>query len=127
LLDFLCQSPEVLDEVRTADSGLLSSGAAGYVTLGGGFMQDETAELKTAARKIIGGGLATSVIMAHTHEPVDPDATLNYVNTGSWTRYFRESSGQKRARSWDLLKKSSYDYFPYELAYADLLTEPGIS
>jgi len=125
LLDFMCLNSEVLDEVRADDSGLLSAGVAGYLTLGGGFMQNETAALKAAARKIIDDGLATAVIMGHTHEPVETDAGLNYVNIGSWTRYYREGADLNRTRSWNMLKKSSYEHFPFELAYAEVLAETG--
>lgn len=124
LLDFLCLNPETLEDVQTDDEGLLSAGTPGYLTLGGGFIQDETAELKAAATTIVTNGLAKAVIMGHTHEPVDARAELNYVNTGSWTRYFRESA-DKSAWSWDLLKKSAFDRFPYELAYAVVTAEPG--
>ena len=69
--------------------------------------------------KIIANVLATGVVMGHTHEPVDVEPGLNYVNTGSWIRYFRQAANDKRS-SWALLKKSAYASFPYELAYAEI-------
>ena len=116
LLDFLVGHPEIVDQVHGSDAGLLSAGDAGYMTLGLSYLQDETAALKSAAKKILSGGASTTVIMGHTHEPVDPLPTLNYVNIGSWTRYFRQKIGDKTPRSWQLLKTQAS--FPYELAYA---------
>jgi hypothetical protein len=62
--------------------------------------------------------------MGHTHEPVNLNPALNYVNTGSWIRYFRQTDNNKRS-SWSLLKKSSYDNFAYELAYAEMGSGTG--
>ena len=124
LLDFLCLDPDLLSEVAEPERGLLSaSGDDGYLSLRDGYRADETAALKKAARDIIGGGWATAVVMGHTHEPVSADADLNYVNIGSWTRYLDESRGGRRQWSWDLLKKSAYENFPYEPAYAELTSQ----
>ena len=119
LLDFLIDHPDMLAEVETDQSGLLSPGDEGYLTLGGGFLADETRALKRAARSIIEGGQADAVIMGHTHEPVNANSDLNYVNVGSWIRYFKEVPGNERS-SWSMLKKSGYPHFPYELAYAEI-------
>lgn len=119
VLNFLSEHPGILAEVETDQSGLLSPGDKGYLTLGGGFLADETGELKKAARKIIGDGLADAVVMGHTHEPVNTNSALNYVNTGTWIRYFKETAGNKRP-AWSMLKKSGYPNFPYELAYAEI-------
>ncbi|MDP1865407.1 MAG: metallophosphoesterase [Bradyrhizobium sp.] len=119
LLDFLSEHPDVMAEIETDQSGLLSPGDRGYLTLGGGFIADETRELKNAARKIIDGGFADAVVMGHTHEPVNTNSDLNYVNTGSWIRYFKEVAGNQRS-SWSMLKQSGYPNFPYELAYAEI-------
>jgi hypothetical protein len=70
LLDFLRDNPEILDGLERDNSGLLSSGRKGYLTLSGGFMADETQLLKEAALEIIRDRLATGVIMGHTHEPI---------------------------------------------------------
>src|SRR5262249_30956194 len=73
LLVFFCPDPGLLDAFQDEPAGFLSAGAAGYLTLGGGYLADETATLKTAARRIVGAGLANAVVMGHTHEPVLPD------------------------------------------------------
>ncbi|WP_409363104.1 hypothetical protein [Bradyrhizobium lablabi] len=119
LLDFLVAHPDILGEVERDHSGLLSPGDDGYLTLGGGFVADETRELRKAARAIIDSGQANAVVMGHTHEPVNPNPDLNYVNTGSWIRYFKEVDGNQRS-SWSILKETGYPYFPYELAYAEI-------
>jgi hypothetical protein len=124
LLNFLSEHPDVLAEVETDQSGLLSPGDEGYLTLGGGFLADETRELKRAARKIIDGGLTNAVVMGHTHEPVNTNSDLNYVNTGTWIRYFKEVAGNQRS-SWSMLTKSGYPNFPYELAYAEIGDSTG--
>lgn len=124
LLDFLSKHPDALTEVETDDSGLLSPGDDGYLTLGGGFLADETGELKRAAREIINGGLATAVVMGHTHEGVGTNSALNYVNTGSWIRYFEEVAGNARP-AWSILKNSEFAHFPYELAYAEIGDSTG--
>ena len=124
VLNFLSEHPGILAEVETDQSGLLSPGDRGYLSLGGGFLADETGELKRAARKIIGKGLADAVVMGHTHEPVNSNSDLNYVNTGSWIRYFKETAGNKRF-AWSMLKKTGYPNFPYELAYAEFGESTG--
>jgi hypothetical protein len=90
LLDFLSERPDILDEVDTAGAGMLSAGHKGYLTLATSYMGDETADLKGASRDIIARGLATGVVMGHTHEAVNPNDNLAYANTGSWTRYYVE-------------------------------------
>jgi hypothetical protein len=122
VLDFLSINPEPLSELHGESSGLLSAGETGYLTLGGGYLTDETVALKTAAAKIIRQGLASAVVMGHTHEAVSADAALNYVNIGCWTRYLHEGIN-RREWSWNLLKRSAYQSFPYELAYAELVSE----
>jgi UDP-2,3-diacylglucosamine pyrophosphatase LpxH len=125
LLDFLSRHPDILDEVEADDIGMLSAGEKGFLTLGGGFIANETEALEDAARKLVAAGLATGVIMGHTHEAVEAHAKLGYVNTGCWTRYFRATPG-KQPHSWKLLEKSAYQNFPYELAYAEIFADdPG--
>jgi UDP-2,3-diacylglucosamine pyrophosphatase LpxH len=124
LLNFLSMHPDILAEVENDQSGLLSPGDAGYLTLGGGFIADETGELKRAARRIISDGLANAVVMGHTHEPVNPNSDLNYVNTGTWIRYFKEVEGNRRP-AWSMLEKSAYANFPFELAYAEIDDRKG--
>jgi UDP-2,3-diacylglucosamine pyrophosphatase LpxH len=112
LMDFLCLDPDLLSEVsdKRDNLGLFRGFRAGAT---------ETADLKNAARSIIRRGCATAVVMGHTHEPV-AQAGLNYVNIGSWTRYLDATHGGRREPSWDLLEKSAFENFPYELAYAEL-------
>src|SRR5262249_26108548 len=120
--------PDLLSGLDEADQGLLSAsgGDEGYLSLREGYRVDETAALKTAAREIIGKNLASAVVMGHTHEPVEPEADLNYVNIGSWTRYLDASRCGSQQRSWDLLQKSAFENFPYELAYGELTSDaPG--
>jgi metallophosphoesterase superfamily enzyme len=126
LLDFLSRHPDVLDEVETDEAGMLSAGEKGFMTLGGGFIANETEALEDAARNIVATQQASAVVMGHTHEAVEANAKLNYVNTGCWTRYFRERPGV-RPRSWNLLKKTAYENFPYELAYAEILSDDRYS
>jgi UDP-2,3-diacylglucosamine pyrophosphatase LpxH len=111
LLDFLSENPDILDEVETGGAGLLSAGHKGYLSLVTSYLSDETADLKCASKDIIARGLATGVVMGHTHEPVTPDDALAYVNTGSWTRYYVEKSGGAVAKSWNLLKASAIEHF----------------
>jgi UDP-2,3-diacylglucosamine pyrophosphatase LpxH len=113
LMDFLCLDPDLLGEA--SDEGNNLSLYRGYRA-----GANETADLKKAAREIIDQGRATAVVMGHTHEPVTTAPDLNYVNIGSWTRYLDESRGGRQESSWDLLKKSAFENFPYELAYAEL-------
>ena len=120
LLDFFCAETDLQDVFRDEPPGYLSTGAAGYLTLGGGYLANETAVLKAAARNIIGAGLATTVVMGHTHEPVLPDADLNYTNVGCWTRYLRGDAEQAKQWSWQLLKADTYRNFPFELAYGEI-------
>jgi UDP-2,3-diacylglucosamine pyrophosphatase LpxH len=120
LLDFLCTKSALLNAFEDEPPGLLSAAAAGYLTLGGGYLADETAALKTAARDLIRRACATTVVMGHTHEPVLPDADLNYVNVGCWTRYLRGAAEQRKQWSWRLLKSDMYENFPFELAYAEV-------
>lgn len=119
LLDFLCADPTLLDSLQDEPAGLLSAGAAGYLTLGGGYLANETAALKAAARNLIQAGCATTVVMGHTHEPVLAAPGLNYVNVGCWTRYLREAD-QGKQWSWRQLKSDAYQNFPFELAYAEV-------
>jgi UDP-2,3-diacylglucosamine pyrophosphatase LpxH len=124
LLDFLVDHPALLDEVERDDSGMMGGGTPGYMTLGAGFLADETAVLRDAAATIIGSGAASGVVMGHTHEPVARPG-LNYINVGCWTRYFRETADAPKTRSWELLKSTAYASFPYELAYAEATSAGG--
>ena len=57
--------------------------ADGTLTLGKGFLADETKCLKDEAKAILARGDATDVVMGHTHERVDGSTDLRYVNPGS--------------------------------------------
>ena len=122
LLEFVNSNPVILDSFDRDNSVYLTKGDDRYLSLTGGFLKDETLELKNAAQKIISSGKAKGVIMGHTHEPVNPTGELNYVNIGSWTRYYQDTAQKTVRRSWSLLKNSSYEHFPYELAYAQVST-----
>jgi UDP-2,3-diacylglucosamine pyrophosphatase LpxH len=124
LLDFLIENPAFIDDIEPSDSGMLSAGHKGYMTLGSSYLTDETAELRRAASRIIALQLASGVVMGHTHEAVNATEALAYVNTGSWTRYYVEKPGERVRTSWNLLKGSNYEHFPYELAYAELRGGP---
>ena len=66
---------------------MLSAGHKGYLTLVTSYMGDETADLKGASRDIIARGLATGVVMGHTHTPAMVEVAqgaATYVNVGSW-------------------------------------------
>jgi len=119
LLDHICRNPHILDAIREEDIGYLSKKSiGGYLTLSSSYLKDETEELKAAAKNLLATESISSVIMGHTHEPVDPVDDFNYVNTGSWTRNYRDTKDQRYVRSWDLLRKSAYEKFPFELSYA---------
>lgn len=120
LLDFLSAHPVILESIFESGQGYLSAGDAGYMTLGKGFNADETESLKKEARGIVKSGAARFVVMGHTHEAVEPVPSLSYVNTGCWTRYLRKSAEKSVSGSWALLRKSAFDNFPFELAYAQL-------
>jgi predicted phosphodiesterase len=57
--------------------------------------------------------------MGHTHEFQDHPHGLNYVNTGSWTRYLRDMAGEQKS-SWALLQRGAASHFPYNLLYAEI-------
>ena len=65
--------------------------------------------------------------MGHTHEPAIPTTDLAYMNTGCWTRYYQEGKEKRTKWSWDLLRKSAQENFPYELAYAQVEIDDGLS
>lgn len=123
LMMFLAENIDLLEGMSERSSSLLGmSGEEGKLTLAKGFSLDETRELKRAAAKVLRLPGVTAAIMGHTHEPVDNSTALNYVNTGSWTRYYDFRKGTKLT-SWDVLREKSSDSFPYELNYAEI--NPG--
>jgi UDP-2,3-diacylglucosamine pyrophosphatase LpxH len=123
LLDFLSSHPEMLSTIDAQDDdedGLLSLNDPGSLTLGGGYLADETEALKEAASRLIVDRAAKAVVMGHTHEAVLPTLGLNYLNIGCWTRYLREAEQPQRLSSWSILKRQAYRSFPYELGYAEI-------
>lgn len=120
LLDFLGEHADLLDALE-ADGGadlLGLDGTGDELALGKGFFVDETAELRKAARAVRRDPDVGAVVMGHTHEPVD-DPALGYLNTGSWTRYYRFEP-HEAPRPWSMLRRREFDAFPYELRYAEL-------
>jgi len=120
-LKFLATHLDLLESLPEADESYLSTAPEeGMLSLGKGFFKDETKELIGAARTIVQSDAAEAVIMGHTHETVKNPPALKYVNTGCWTRYYR-FDGEEKLGSWRLLKSASYDTFPYQLNYAEIV------
>jgi UDP-2,3-diacylglucosamine pyrophosphatase LpxH len=82
-----------------------------------GFSVNETELLLAGAYDLARTGRATTVVMGHTHEPVSRKGPVEYYNTGSWTRYYRYDANERTA-AWHLLRKKSYENFPYSLRFA---------
>jgi hypothetical protein len=103
--------------------GLLSvedgAGTLGFV---GDFVADESKALREVAEGLLRNAGASVVIMGHTHEPQDHPTGLNYVNTGSWTRYLRTAEQQVAPSSWSLLAPEAIAHFPYRLLFAEIHT-----
>src|SRR5262249_33523221 len=73
--------------------GLLSvDGGAGTLGFVVDFVADESKALRETAESLLRHAGAKVVIMGHTHEPQDHPTGINYVNTGSWTRYLGSCS-----------------------------------
>jgi hypothetical protein len=119
LLGFLADHLELLEPIESDRGGLLGGGEPRMLALGGGFFADETASLIKAASMIRADPSVGTIIMGHTHEPVDREPPLNYVNTGSWTRYY-QFAVEEQPRAWSLLRSRSYEQFPYRLHYAEV-------
>lgn len=118
LVSFISDRPELLDGLDADPRSDLLGIEAGTLALGDEFFfGDETMRLKRAAQGILEQGLATQVIMGHTHEPVERST---YLNTGCWTRYYTFEKGQ-RARPFDILRDGGTDDFPYRLQYAEIV------
>lgn len=118
LMTFLSENVDLLRRLEQVKLPVLGF-APGTLSMGKAFFVDETQELVKAAQKILNKEGVTYAIMGHTHEPVDG---RRYINTGCWTRYYRFGSDEDM-RSWDVLKENSYQQFPYELRYAEVV--PG--
>lgn len=98
-LGMLFKDPEELErlQVHLADridilAGLgegnesLLGAEEGTLALKAGFSANETEDLAKYAATITS---ARTVVMGHTHEPVDRPGAQSYFNTGSWTRYYK--------------------------------------
>lgn len=121
LMSLLSEDTDLVDGLGVRRRSLLGAGGTGgTLSMAAGFNVDETLELKKAARKTLDGNEGVgAVVMGHTHQVVnDP----RYVNTGSWTRYFTFAGGES-SRAWDILRENSYEIFPYQLNYVEIL--PG--
>lgn len=116
LMTFLSQNTDLLQHLEKAERSLLGS-TKGTLSLGKGFFVDETQKLAEAALRVLNRDGVEYAIMGHTHEPVTGP---HYINTGCWTRYYR-FGGDQNMSSWDVLKEDSYQLFPYELRYAEIL------
>jgi UDP-2,3-diacylglucosamine pyrophosphatase LpxH len=117
LLTFLSDHPDVLDDVDTLGDARLGGAVPGTLTLAPGFTVDESKVLLNAARDTLARDDVALVIMGHTHEPVFRSSDA-YINTGSWTRYYRFSDDEPMP--WHILAADSYVTFPYQLLYVEL-------
>ena len=115
-LDFLSQNLEILTIIESGPS-------ESTLKLGTSFITSETDELSKQALKITAEARnnAQFVIMGHTHEVVDKPG---YINTGSWTRYYKVRK-REHLRPWTVLRAGSWKDFPYQLHYA--LVRPAAS
>ena len=113
LLGFLAENLDLLN--------MIDPGHGRTMELGQAFFADETDDLRQEAFRIVNhpGNRAQSVIMGHTHEVVSEP---KYINTGSWTRYYKLTKGA-HLHPWEVLKKTGWKEFPYELNYA--MAQPG--
>jgi UDP-2,3-diacylglucosamine pyrophosphatase LpxH len=114
-LEFLSQNLDLLAPIDRVPQSTLK--------LGTSFRTNETDLLSLYAKNIIkdASNAAKLVIMGHTHEVVDkPD----YINTGSWTRYYQLRKKEK-LRPWAVLRKESWKEFPYKLNFVLAKSEAG--
>jgi UDP-2,3-diacylglucosamine pyrophosphatase LpxH len=121
IMHFLATHLDLVAGVGDGDGTLLGA-APGTLALGASFFGDETSDLREGAKGVIAREGVTTVIMGHTHEPVEDVGGATYFNTGSWTRYYVFET-RERTAPWRLLREASYERFPYRLRYA--FVEPG--
>jgi UDP-2,3-diacylglucosamine pyrophosphatase LpxH len=121
ILDVLSYRFDILELFAEPTPELLGGGFGqnGTLSLAQGFLSDETEALKTASRYLLQYCNAKAVVMGHTHEPQDHPDGLNYVNTGSWTRYLNIPIDGATPTSWSLLP-TSVNHFPYKLLFAQV-------
>jgi hypothetical protein len=108
LLAFLAENLDLLKMIDSRQGGTLN--------LLQSFFANETDDLREEAFKIANNPAsgARTVVMGHTHEVV---STPQYINTGSWTRYYKLAKGE-HLHPWSVLEKSGWKEFPCELNYA---------
>ena len=116
LMTFLSQHPDLLKPFEKVKRSTLGA-TSGTLSLGTAFFVDETQKLAEAALKVLNRDGVEYAIMGHTHTPVSGQ---HYINTGCWTRYY-QFGGDQNMSSWDVLKEDSYQLFPYELRYAEIM------
>jgi UDP-2,3-diacylglucosamine pyrophosphatase LpxH len=119
VVDALADNMDIAAMFPAPDPRKMSVEGTGKMSLIPGFFADESAELILAASAALRNSGATVVIMGHTHESQDHPRGLNYVNTGSWTRYLQASAGNEPS-SWSLLRRDAAANFPYGLLYAEV-------
>lgn len=117
LIDFLADNLDLISDIKEDDDSLLGTGA-GTLTLAKGFRANETEDLFQGALAEGRDGV-TTVVMGHTHEPIERSEAIAYFNTGSWTRYYRFGESEA-TQPWRLLRERSYERFPYSLRYVDV-------
>jgi hypothetical protein len=123
LLSFLAENLNLLDGLQEEHPSYMGlSGNQATLTLFRGFSVDETSELIRASQRILKQDDPDIVIMGHTHESQDHPRGLKYINTGSWTRYYRFGADD-RLQVWSILRSLSYEVFPYELNYAEIVPD----
>jgi hypothetical protein len=122
ILDALADNFDLMGIFPEPIEGLMSDDDSGTLGFIAGFVADESGALIKAGQAAIQYSGAKTVIMGHTHEPQDHPDGLNYVNTGSWTRYLRIVEGEPEPSSWSLLKVEAIAHFPFSLLFAELDT-----
>ena len=120
LVEFLAGHLDLIAGLGERDPALLGSNP-GTLKLTKGFNANETEDLYAGAELVACDGV-TTVVMGHTHEPIERMKPFIYLNLGSWTRYYHFQE-KERTRPWRLLREQSYERFPYRLCYA--LVRPG--
>jgi UDP-2,3-diacylglucosamine pyrophosphatase LpxH len=118
LVEFLAAHLDIVKDVGEVDPALLGD-SAGTLTLMAGFNANETEDLYLGAERVVAREGVTTVVMGHTHEPIERMQKFTYYNTGSWTRYYRFDKTEPTA-PWRLLREHSYEHFPYSLHYVSV-------
>ncbi len=123
LFEFLAENFDIIPDIGEPDSSYLSTtGEQGMLELTQGFFIDETKELTRAAGQSARQHDMDIIVMGHTHEAVNMNQPVNYINTGCWTRFYHFGKHEK-TRPWSFLKTFSYEKFPYQLNYVEIV--PG--